>query len=423
MLKINRRKAVLFLTVLLFFVPFCLNASEVRFPVPAYTEEELAKVRQWEETWVGKKIDKSNIDQVAEFLPSSFVDAYKDPKKWGSPDEGSYFFIAPYKQYTPIEGMIEATKKYSPNVKVDAEGNIENFDEIAGVPFPEPKTGLEVAWNFTLNTRGDANNYMARGPVITPGSRIERRTLSERWQLYWIGRVDVEPKPAFADNRRGIHWGMFMHLFEPAESKDSRFFNIRYIDPSKDDDGYMYYAPFRRIRRIAVAQRTDVIDGSDIIYDDYYGWDGHIQRNTYTLTGRKEMLVGRESDPKDIVRQPGQAIPSNTKRSRLNTIVVEVINKDPNYVYSKRIWYVDPESWDIVLTEIYDDLGRYWKCFEYHQNDIKTEKGEFLKMHTFETTLDLQRTHSTLHEHEYKGVGLREIDQSMFTIQHLQRRY
>ena len=52
----------------------------------------------------------------------------------------------------------------------------------------------------------------------------------------------------------------------------------------------MWYAPFRRIRRINVGQRTDTIDGTDMIYDDEYGWDGHIQRNTYQLIGKKEML-------------------------------------------------------------------------------------------------------------------------------------
>ncbi len=38
----------------------------------AYSAEELAKVREWEKTWAGKKIDKTNIDQVAALLPESY---------------------------------------------------------------------------------------------------------------------------------------------------------------------------------------------------------------------------------------------------------------------------------------------------------------------------------------------------------------
>ncbi len=33
----------------------------------------LQKSREWEKTWVGKKVDASSIDQVAQFLPEGFV--------------------------------------------------------------------------------------------------------------------------------------------------------------------------------------------------------------------------------------------------------------------------------------------------------------------------------------------------------------
>ena len=54
------------------------GAAEVNFPVSAYTPEELAKVREWEKTWVGKKITKDNIDQVAEFLPEKIPEIFKE---------------------------------------------------------------------------------------------------------------------------------------------------------------------------------------------------------------------------------------------------------------------------------------------------------------------------------------------------------
>ncbi len=69
--------------VLLSFSAVSLSAEEV---IPAaYSGEELAKVRAWEKTWAGKTIDKTNIDQVAEFMPESYAGIYKDPEKWGAP--------------------------------------------------------------------------------------------------------------------------------------------------------------------------------------------------------------------------------------------------------------------------------------------------------------------------------------------------
>ena len=263
----------------------------------------------------------------------------------GPGSEGLYFTITPYKQITEPTGVIAATKKYAPTVKVKEDGDILNYAEIAGVPFPNPKNGLEVAWNYDFNTHGDSNHYARKGPVVAPGNAIERRTHQDQWELYWIHRTDVEPIPAYEKNEKGIHRGLFLHLYDPPESQNSRFFNLRYIDKNKEDDGYMWYAPFRRIRRINVGQRTDTIDGTDMIYDDEYGWDGHIQRNTYQLMGKKELLCSRHTDSKKLQRIPGQAVPSNLNRERITTYVLEVKSKDPNYIYSKRILYIDPETY------------------------------------------------------------------------------
>ena len=73
----------------------------------AYTDAELAKVREWEKTWAGKTIDKTNVDQVAQFLPDTLVDVIKNPdNKWGSGPEGYYFKIRPYEFIAETEGFI-----------------------------------------------------------------------------------------------------------------------------------------------------------------------------------------------------------------------------------------------------------------------------------------------------------------------------
>ncbi len=64
-------------------------------------------------------------------------------------------------------------------------------------------------------------------------------------------------------------------------------YTVRFIDPSKDDEAYLWYSQFRRIRRLSTAQRTESIDGSDLIYDDEYFWDGQLNRNNYTLRAKK----------------------------------------------------------------------------------------------------------------------------------------
>jgi hypothetical protein len=420
--KNSNRITLLALIGALLFLPMSVSA-EVVYPVPSYDNEALTEVREWEKTWAGKKIDKTNIDQVAEYIPESFVSVYKDPEKWGAPADNSYFMIKAYEQFVDTKGMIDATKKYSSLVKMNADGWIENYADLAGVPFPAPKTGLELAWNFDFNTHGDSNHYENYGPVITPGESIERSTQTERWELYYVHRVDVQPLPKYEKNKKGIHRGMFQHMYKPPESNNTRFFNLRYIDPEKEDDGYMYYAPFRRIRRISVGQRTDTIDGSDFIYDDEYGWDGHILRNTYKLIGRKDLLCCRRADIPRFERIPGQAVPNNVVRERINTYVVEVKSKDPNYIYSKRIWYLDPETYLVTWTEIYDDLGKFWKCFEVLNTEFPTKAGGTKMVPAGYLTVDFQRTHAANLLSIYKEIGLEKVDTSMFTISNLQKTY
>ncbi len=94
---------------------FCgaAQAQDVQYPVAAYKADELAKVQEWEKTWAGKKIDKSNIDQVAQFLPEQIVQLYKDPKKWGAPRRTACFFPSP-----PITQVIETNRSDRGNKEV-----------------------------------------------------------------------------------------------------------------------------------------------------------------------------------------------------------------------------------------------------------------------------------------------------------------
>lgn len=44
--------------------------------------------------------------------------------------------------------------------------------------------------------------------------------------------------------------------------------------------------------------------------------------------------------------------------------VVECTHKNPNYIYSKQVWYVDPETWWIIYTDKYDRQERLLRVFD-----------------------------------------------------------
>ncbi len=413
------------ITVMFVMVPVPAGAVEVVYPVPAYTPEELAKVREWEKTWAGKKIDKTNIDQVAEFFPSSYVELIKDPERWHAPEEGNWFMIIPYQQILEPTGVIEATKKYAPLVKTDAEGVITNYTEIAGMPFPDPKTGLEIAYNMECNTRGDTYKMMWHAPNINPRTKTDRLAKQEFTEMFFIHRTEVDPRPAIPKNPKGYHKGQFMHMYLPPEMLNTRFITMRHIDWNKEDLSYLYYAQFRRIRRLSTTERTNAIDGTDQIYDDGNMWDGHLSRNTYKYIGKKEMLLSRRQDMSKTTRRSGQGFANGYDYERCNTYVVEVFNKDPNYLYSKRVWYLDAETYTIMWQEMYDQLGRFWKCFCNHTQNIKTEQGEMKNFMVGYTMQDFQRTHSgytDMTRYQPIKIGI-PVNPNIYTLSNLQKTY
>ncbi len=427
MIQKARRHAVLtsLFACLLLMVPMFAGAEEVQFPVPVYTPDELAKVREWEKTWVGKKIDASNIDQVAHLLPEGVVNIFKNQKTWFAPPEGFSFLISEHKPAGITPGTIEATKKWAPLVKTDAEGKITNYDEIAGVPFPNPKTGLEVAYNFECNTRGDTYKSRWASPVINPRTKSDRPADQVFTEMFFIHRVDVEPKPAYSkkDNRKGYFRTQLMHMYLPPEMLNSRLLQLRYIDDNKDDDAYLYYATFRRVRRISTTERTNAIDGTDQLYDDAYQWDSHVKQNTYKLIGRKEMLSPRHTDPTKGVRVAGQGFPTGLNFERCNLWVVEAVSKQKGYIYSKRIWYVDPETWLIVWQETFDKNGKYWKVFGELTNDEKDANGDMRNFFSGLIILDMIRIHAGWSVQITKQLSVPTIKPNIFTTSNLQKTY
>ncbi len=113
-----------------------------------------------------------------------------------------------------------------------------------------------------------------------------------------MGRYDVQPMPKIPDeeNTRGIARSFFQRHTAPADFVDTTMLELRYKD-DREEDLWVYTAMFRRVRRYATSQRTDTIDGTDMIYDDQEGWYTHPTRNTYTAKGRADLLVVPASGP------------------------------------------------------------------------------------------------------------------------------
>jgi len=396
-------------------------AGEVVFPTPCYEGAELAKVRDWEKSWAGKKITTENIDSVKEFVHEAVYRAMKDPAGVGA-KSSLWFDIVAYRPYEPSAGLVAATKKYAPGSKLDAQENLVGFGDVAGIPFPQAATGIEMAWNFDAYTRGDSNYLFHGGTVVDCRTGHEREAGHLRWELSWMGRYDVEPMPKISDsdNPRGIFRSFFQRHTAPPDFMDTTMLELRYKD-AREEDLWVYTAMFRRIRRYSTSQRTDTIDGTDMIYDDQEGWYTHPTRNTYKALGRADLLVARHQKPGIVQRAAGQGFWNGLQRERVNHWVVEVVNKDPNYIYSKQLWYLDPEIWQMNFKVVYNRQGELWKLFEMCKDEYPSHAGGKTVMPTTEHTIDFIRKHGSPGDRDIKEIG-KPISLKQFTTRALQEK-
>jgi hypothetical protein len=303
--------------------------------------------------------------------------------------------------------MIAATKKYAPASKLNNDDMLAGYGNVAGIPFPQPKTGLEMAWNFDGNSKGDSHQEKNHGDVVNCQQKNERNAGMLRWELYWIGRVDSEPLPRFPEkeNERGIARSWFQRHTAPVDFVDTTILELKYLDHTKQEDLWVYTVMFRRIRRYTASQRTDSIDGTDMIYDDQDGWYTHVTRNTYDSKGRADLLVARHQDASQLQRVKGQAFWNGVQRERVNHWVVEVKSKDPGYLYSKQIWYLDPETWQMNFKVMYNRKGELWKMYELFYDEYPNASGGKTSLFSAEHSLDLIRHHGSPNVREMKDVG------------------
>jgi hypothetical protein len=408
-------------------------ASEARYPVLSYEGEELKEIRKWEETWVGKRIGTSNLDEMRAFLPETLYEVMKNPGRLGA--EECWLEVVPYKPFVPSKGVIEATKKYAYTREVTADGSLTELAEKPGFPFPEPKTGIEMAYNYDCYTRGDTRKYCVVGQVLDVRTKTERFVLQEGWEMYWTGRTDVPPAPKITKNPKGIRKSIFHHIFEPPDFYDLRMLEVKYNDQDKEVDMWQWVPTFRRTTRFSAAQKAENIPSTDFLYDDQSGWFSPVKHNTYKFLHRKEILAARHTvankeefltpdrvrkDYAGFERKKGQAFYNGVKKERINAYVVEVASKDPHYPYSKQVWYMDPESWWILYKSMYDRKGKLWKIADYWFDVFPGHEGEPVMLHAGDNFVDIQRRHGSSSPWHVKEVG-KPYSPKIYTLRQLEK--
>jgi hypothetical protein len=277
--------------------------------------------------------------------------------------------IKPSKTYRPLKEYVEATERYSGKVALGPNGELLNY--VAGQPFPkfdpsDPQIGQKLAWNFFYRWLGDdektggagKGGKIIRAAIEKDGS--ERRADLVSYFLFPSTRYSLNPKPAIP----GYEHIDFMQLrvdSYPRDASGTTTLEIRYKDPGRADDLYIYLPSIRRIRRATTTQRCQTLAPSEFNLDDINSFNGKITDFNYKYLGDKKILANISQEHLPFARKPGDYLPLDEKWEVVDTHVLEVTPKDSSYCYPRKLLHLNKVTFDTHWTLMWDNKGAYWK--------------------------------------------------------------
>jgi hypothetical protein len=223
--------------------------------------------------------------------------------------------------------------------------------------------------------------------------------------LQFTGRLVVDPKPDILPNKdQAFRKAGLYPIIEPFDLKGIGGLNYRYLDPLRQDDLWLYLPSLRRVRRLSSAQRSEALFGQDIDVDSYGGYAGQIPWFNWKFVGEKPMLASfhGENLPPVPCKDDGGMTFCEAWEMRPDVMIVEGTPKAPAYAYSKRLIFMDKETYFITYTDLFDRGGQLWKTV---MQSIRTSTKpnpkvsfaydyERMFIYAF-TTVDMQLEHGT----------------------------
>ena len=287
--------------------------------------------------------------------------------------------------------IYDATRKIAATARLADEGN--GVDgAVIGIPFPIPKNGLEVMWNHLLRYRGEAVSCTLGQAAVTRGGDY---TLVKY-------AVDINIRyslPGMTVEKLGNTMILFkQRVTAPARLAGDIVLVHETINQTREPRHAWTYNPGqRRVRRapnIAYDNPGTTSDGLRTA-DQFDMFNGAVDRYDWKLLGKREMYVpynayrvhsGKLSFS-DIIR-PLHVNPEHLRYELHRVWVVDAtLKQGASHIYKRRTFYVDEDSWQVLLVDIYDNRNQLWRVSEGHVINYYEKP---LMWPTLETHHDLQ---------------------------------
>ncbi|MBW2367614.1 MAG: DUF1329 domain-containing protein [Deltaproteobacteria bacterium] len=309
-------------------------------------------------------ITASNMDQYADKLSKGHQALLRDMDT---------FKINVYPTRRSVsfpQRIYDATRKVAETAEL-VEGGNGVIGAVIGIPFPIPKTGLEAIWNHLLRYRGDSIVRTHRAAPVTRGGSYElSKTLAKTTFLY-------HREGATEEKLNNLVLGYVTRSLAPARRAGKATLVHETLNQAKQPRRAWQYNPGqRRVLRAPEIAFDNPGGGSDglRVTDQVDLYSGSPERYDWQLVGKRELYVPYNAYKlqdgsvkyKDIIQK--KHLNPDLLRYELHRVwVVEATVKSGiSHLYKRRTFYIDEDSWQIVLVDIYDNRDQLWRFQEGH---------------------------------------------------------
>ena len=279
-----------------------------------------------------------------------------------------------------------------------------------GIPFPIPQNGLETIWNHLTRYRGDTYAMNWNQAAVTRDGGYTLVRFEYEYDFHY-GNLS-KPDKARDDNK--ILY-FLQSVTAPARLAGQILLVHDPVDQVKEPRQAWTYNPGQRRVRLAPNVAYDnpgtAADGLRT-NDDFFMFNGATDRYNWKLIGKQEIyipynaykLIGNNLKYADVLR-PGHLNPEFPRYELHRVWVVDATLKEgASHIYKRRTFYIDEDSWMIVVADKYDARDELWRVSEAHS----------INLYNIPMTYPMLEVHHDLQSGRYLAMGLRNEEPKIY---------
>jgi hypothetical protein len=322
--------------------------------------------------------------------------------------------VGPYRRVSMPPPFVAATKRYSRQVTLAAD-SIHLMGHVAGLPFPSISSkDSQAGTKYVLNSSAamatddlDLRNARCRSGSVGvngQGMRVDRDfKIAHFRRLFFRERLAVAPLPEMP-NKDGVRYKEGIHPFSsPFDMRGTIVSMYRYLDPAREDETWMHVPKPKRIRRISQVKRSEALEGQDMDFDSFAGFSGNPASMKWRYLGSKTVLAPFHGTSLPVKWRSGVVDFFHEGAWEPRDVwVVEGLALSRDSAYSRRVLYIDKESYKVAYSEIYDWSGELWKVWVNNHLFAKSPIAGARYPFDYEmgflasaSMIDLKRAHAT----------------------------